>query len=178
MSLLKEKFENGLLPEEYEEKLDDQQALHQHHYKKANPEPYIESMSGKIPSLNILIITEPWCGDSLAIVPVLLKFFENMDQVKIRFVLRDENLELIDDYLTNGGRAIPKFVIMDGDFNELYNWGPRPAKVQQIFEDHRKMIADGEIEKADVIKKIRAFYSRDRGKTILDDFLEALAKHS
>lgn len=170
MSLLQEKFDSALFVNEYEEKLEDQKALHEHHYKKANPEEYCEG----IPPLNILIITEPWCGDSLAIVPVLLKYFENKEDVQIRFLLRDENLDLIDRYLTNGGRAIPKFIVMDADYNELFNWGPRPVKVQQIFEDHRQQISDGEIEKSDVIKKIRAFYAKDRGKAILEDFLKIL----
>lgn len=177
MSLLQDKFEAGMFIPEYEEKLEDQKALHQHHYKKAQVTEFLEELKDKIPALNILVITEPWCGDSLAIVPVILKFIENRDDIQIRFLLRDENLDLIDKYLTKGGRAIPKLVVMDSEYNELFNWGPRPVDVQEIFEDHRQMITDGEIEKIEVIKKIRAFYSKDRGKTILNDFTSVLIKN-
>lgn len=176
MSLLEAKFENGLTSEEFEATLGENKDLHDHHYKKNDVSAFREILEGKLEDTNIIVITEPWCGDSLAIVPTLLKLFEDNDAVTIRFVPRDENLDLMDQYLTNGGRAIPKFIVTDGSFNELFNWGPRPAAAQQIFEDHRADIAEGKIEKSEVHKKIRAFYAKDRGKSICEEFISLLLK--
>lgn len=169
--MLREKFENGLSVKTFEESLGEHADLHQLHYRKNDVSDFVDEWSGKMPDLKIIVITEPWCGDSLAIFPTLIKFFENFDTVDIRVVPRDENHDLMNQYLTNGGMAIPKFVVMDENFNELFNWGPRPADVQQIFEDHRADIEAGKIEKAEVHKKIRRFYAKDRGKTILTEFL-------
>jgi thiol-disulfide isomerase/thioredoxin len=150
--------------------------LHQHHYKRNDVSAYRARIEGKLPELRMIILTEPWCGDSLAIVPTLLKLFEGFENVEIRFVPRDENKDLMQHYLTRGGEAIPVFIVIDEDFNELFHWGPRPEKVQAIFEEHRADIAAGRIAKADVHKKIRAFYARDRGKTILEEFTGKLLK--
>jgi hypothetical protein len=174
MSLLKTKFESGLSIEEYEAKLGDNLDLHRHHFAKNDVSSAVGEYKDRIQPTKILIITEPWCGDSLAVVPTLLKFFGNFPQVEIRFVLRDENIDIMEQYLTNGGQAIPRIIVMREDFSEIFNFGPRPQAAQQIFEDHRQMIADGEIEKMDVIKKIRAFYARDRGKKVIAEFLQKM----
>lgn len=175
--MLQQKYEAGLTVEEFESRLDDHKALHDLHYRKNDVSSFVEEWHGSMPALKMIVITEPWCGDSLAIFPTLIKFFENFDQVEIKVVPRDENHDLMNNYLTKGGMAIPKFIVMDEDHNELFNWGPRPEKVQQIFEDHRADIEAGVIEKAEVHKKIRAFYSKDKGKAILTEFLGIL-KHS
>lgn len=167
---LREKFVKGLTTAQFEDILGDNRDLHMHHYKRNDVSTHRDELVGKFSDINILIITEPWCGDSIAVVPTLIKLFENMKGVGIRFVLRDQNMDLMKHYLTNGGAAIPKFVVMDDDFTELFNWGPRPKAAQDIFEHHRRAIMDGEIDKAEVHKKIRAFYAKDRGRAILDEF--------
>ena len=168
--MLKDKFENGLTSAQFEATLGDNRELHEHHYKKNDVSAHRDKLEGKLSGIKILIITEPWCGDSLAVVPTLLKTFVDMDGIEIRFVLRDQNMDVMEHYLTNGGAAIPKFIVMDGKYNELFNWGPRPKAAQDIFEEHRQAINDGKIEKADVHKKIRVFYAKDRGNAILDEF--------
>lgn len=164
---LKDRYKAGMTADDFLGTFNsDQKQLHATHAKRADVERFRNELIGKLPPLRILIITEPWCGDSAAIVPVLLKLMEGMEEVKIRFLPRDRNLDLMDRYLTRGARAIPKIIIMDGDYRELAVWGPRPRAAQEIFENHRSRIESGEIEKIEVIKKIRAFYSKDRGRAI------------
>ncbi len=172
MNLLHE-FEKALSLEEYLPLLGDQKTLHDLHYKRVDlSETHCPE---KVPPLKILVLTEPWCGDSTAILPVLLKFFENK-QAEFRIALRDENPELMEKFLTNGGKAIPIVLVLNqkGDF--LMRFGPRPQAAQQIFEAYREDINQGKIERMAVMKKIRSFYSKDRGKTILSEFCQQLSQ--
>ncbi len=69
--------------------------------------------------------------------PVLLKIAERSG-MEVRFILRDSNLELMDQYLTNGkSRAIPIFIFIDQDGNEVAKWGPRAEKVQAFVDEAR-----------------------------------------
>lgn len=77
-----------------------------------------------------LCITEAWCGDAAQNLPVFARLAELNNNIKLRLVLRDENLDLIDRYLTNGGRAIPKVIAIAHE-KELWSWGPRPAAMQE-----------------------------------------------
>jgi len=162
-------FEKALSIDEYITMLGDQDKLHQLHYKKAE----IVGILPELSNLKILVITEPWCGDSTAILPVLIKIFENSNP-EIRVALRDKNPELIDQFLTNGGRAIPIILVLDEAGNLILKFGPRPQKSQAIFEEYRQDIADGVIERKEVSRKIRTFYSKDRGKAISEEFITRL----
>ncbi len=97
-------FNRAMEVSEYKKLLGDQESVHDLHYKKAELPEIIKLLK----PLKMLVITEPWCGDSTAILPVILKFFESQP-VKIRIALRDKNPELMEQFLTKGGRAIPIF---------------------------------------------------------------------
>jgi hypothetical protein len=79
------------------------------------------------------VLTEPWCGDSAFLLPVIAEAAALSDQVSLRILLRDENLDLMDQYLTDGSRSIPKLVAFSGAGEELFTWGPRPAPAAQRF---------------------------------------------
>jgi hypothetical protein len=162
----KAKFNKAMSVAEFYEILSENKKLHDLHYKRADVEEALTRLGTRLPHLKIIVLTETWCGDSLAIVPVLLMLLEGIDNVEVRFLLRDENPDLMDLYLTNGSRSIPKIIFLDKDYHPLGHWGPRPKVVQEIFETHRADINAGKIEKTEVIKKIRIFYSKDRGRVI------------
>jgi len=171
---LKEYFQKGLTLEEYTQFLGEQKDLHELHYRRAEiSDEAVAALRGLKPR-RVLVITEPWCGDSLAILPVVLKFFDRADSSEIRIVLRDQNLELMDRYLTRGGRAIPMVILLDDSYEELFHWGPRPAPAQAIFEEHREDIKADRIDKTEVFKRIRAFYGQDRGRSIVQELLQRL----
>jgi len=175
---LKSYFEKGLTDEEYVSLLGKNRALHQQHYKKFEiPEEKAKEIKQMKP-LKILVLTEPWCGDSIAIFPVVRKIAEFNDTWTIKVVLRDQNPELMDQFLTRGGRTVPIFLFLsngeDDDCSLVFRWGPRPKAAQEIFETHRQQIKNGKIKKIEVIKKIRNFYARDQGKAILTELLSIL----
>jgi len=169
-------YEKAMTYSEYIELLDDNLPLHQLHYKKFNLSDESIDKISLLKSYRILVITEPWCGDSLALIPIIRKVFETRSDWELKVILRDENPDLIDQYLTNGARAIPIFLFLDEKGTPVFKWGPRPEAAQQIFEDHREQIKRGELEKNEVIKKIRTFYAKNRGEAASEELLDKISE--
>lgn len=91
--------------------------------------------------LKILAITEDWCGDAMMVNPILRKIAEASD-IEVRCVSRDDNPELMDRYLTNGGKSIPKYIFLDDKGEVKGSWGPRSPKVQQMVEDKKAKLPE------------------------------------
>ncbi|MES1250355.1 MAG: thioredoxin family protein [Chitinophaga rupis] len=107
-----------------------------------------------------LVLTEGWCGDAAQSLPVMHLLTQLNPLLRLRLLLRDENLELMDQYLTNGvSRSIPKLIAVDTDsLAILFTWGPRPAVLQELFY---KWKADGIVY--DVIKEeFQRWYNTDK----------------
>src|SRR5262245_51243438 len=77
----------------------------------------------------LLVITEDWCGTSLAYVPPVAKLVQSRPEIEMRIFRRDENPDVMDQYLKRGlYRSIPVFVFFDEDMNELAHFiEERPA---------------------------------------------------
>ncbi|MGV2621674.1 UNVERIFIED_CONTAM: thioredoxin family protein [Halobacillus marinus] len=96
--------------------------------------------------LRAIVLTEDWCGDAMMNVPIFLRMAEAA-QIPVHFLLRDENLDLMDNYLTDGrARSIPKIILMDKNGEEVANWGPRAPEVQQFIDTARQGLPDKEAE--------------------------------
>jgi thioredoxin family protein len=68
----------------------------------------------------VLVITEDWCGTSLAYVPFVAKLVERRPDIELRVFQRDANPDLMDQFLKEGlYRAIPVFAFFDAGMNEL-----------------------------------------------------------
>jgi hypothetical protein len=86
-----------------------------------------------------LVISEHWCGDAAQIVPVMNKIAEqSKGLIEIRIILRDEYPDLINAHLTNNGKAVPKLIQLNSEFNLIKDWGPRPIEAQKIVDDWKK----------------------------------------
>jgi hypothetical protein len=125
--------------------------------------------------LNWLVLTEAWCGDAAQNIPILSKMANASSKIHLRFLLRDENLEVMDQYLTNGGRAIPKLIMLDQDFNEIASWGPRPSEVQNIVLENKRTANLSYSEFAKVVQK---WYAKDKGETLQREMMEILQRIS
>lgn len=109
-----------------------------------------------------IVITETWCGDSAQNLPVIAKLAQLNDKVDFKIVLRDSNLEFMDLYLTNGGRAIPKLIVLDKNDKELFQWGPRPVEARNLFT---RLKNEG-MAKSDINMQLHLWYGRNRGKEV------------
>ena len=166
---LKRKFGEGKSFDEFLASPEADKELYRLHYERADirQEDCLDDIVQD--RSYVLCLTEPWCGDSLAILPVISRLVAACGLMELRILRRDENLDLMDWYLTKGGRAVPMFIFLDSAFDEIFHFGPRPAQAQEIFEMHRDALKEGKIEKLEVHKKIRRFYSGDRGRAIVSE---------
>ncbi|CAN5134221.1 thioredoxin family protein [soil metagenome] len=120
-----------------------------------------------------LVLTEGWCGDAAQIVPVLNKLAALNSNITLRFLLRDEHLELMDQYLTNSkSRSIPKLVALDENNNELFNWGPRPKVLQEMFYHMKANAMNNDTIKEEIHKR----YAADKTMAIQKDLLELMSE--
>src|SRR5699024_11493376 len=117
-----------------------------------------------------IVITEGWCGDAAHSVPVLNKLSELNSNIEMKLVLRDENLELMDRYLTNGGRSIPKLIIYDPETEKvLGTWGPRPAAAAKLLLDYKAKhgVIDGPIK-----QELQLWYNKNKGQDLMEEIVE------
>ena len=174
---LKFYYQKAMLYNEYLDLLDENLKLHELHYRKFLLPESIKNDISSFNPLQILVITEPWCGDSLALLPLVKKIAEENKNWELKFVLRDENPGLMSRYMTGESQSIPIFLFLEKYEKLLFHWGPRPKAAQNIFEEHRELIKQGKILKQDVIKKIRMFYAKDKGQASLLELKELFHKY-
>ncbi|WP_353149152.1 thioredoxin family protein [Flavobacterium sp.] len=84
-----------------------------------------------------LVISEGWCGDAAQILPVIKLMSEASKNIDLKLVFRDENEELINLFLTNGAKSIPKLLILDENANLINHWGPRPEGAKNIIIEYK-----------------------------------------
>lgn len=114
-----------------------------------------------------MIITEDWCGDSAQNLPYIVKIAELNPLITLKILLRDQNLDVMDLYLTNGkSRSIPKLIAFDENGSELFQWGPRPKLAQEVVD---KAIKSG-LDKNAYLEKLHSWYSEDKGRTLEKEF--------
>ncbi len=135
-----------------------------------------EEVRQKLKSLDkelvLLVLTESWCGDAAASLPIMNKIAEASPNITLKIVLRDESLDLMDTFLTNGARSIPKVIVFDKVNNEIVGeWGPRPSIATQMVEDYKR--EHGKL--TDEFKQeLQVWYNKNKGQNILEDILELL----
>ncbi len=132
--------------------------------------PVLERTLESLQAQTWIVLTEPWCGDSAQNIPYLVKMAERAPSVSIQFLLRDKNWDVMDEYLTSGKRSIPKLVAFDNTGMELFQWGPRPAEAQEMF-DRRKRAG---IPLDQVKQELHLWYGRNRGRALETEFCRLL----
>ena len=115
-----------------------------------------------------LVITEFWCGDAAQSIGLLAKVAEaSHGKIDLKFVFRDENPELMDAFLTNGGKSVPKVIQLNEKNEVISDWGPRPAPAQEIVVD---LLA----KKESYNDPLHAWYAKDKGVNIQKEIAELL----
>ncbi|MDF0715135.1 thioredoxin family protein [Muricauda sp. 334s03] len=137
------------------------------------PEDIQQKLESLEKDLVFLALTESWCGDAAASLPIINKVAETSPNIALKVVLRDESVDLMDTFLTNGARSIPKVIVLDKTKNEIVGeWGPRPSIATQMVEDckreHGKLTDEFKQE-------LQVWYNKNKGENILEDILELLA---
>ena len=117
-----------------------------------------------------LVLSEGWCGDAAQIVPVIHKMADVTDKVELKIALRDDNDALMQHFLTNGGKAIPKLIVLDAETLEVVlDWGPRPHGAKQLILDYKA--AHGVVDEPAKIE-LQKWYLHDKGISIQNEIVE------
>jgi len=118
-----------------------------------------------------LIITEGWCGDAAQNIPVIEKIASESVNIETRYILRDENTELMDQFLTEGARSIPKLIALDAEtLNVLGTWGARPAPAQALFQVLKRQ----GVAKPLIMENLQRWYNDDRSHSIQNEFVQII----
>jgi hypothetical protein len=84
-----------------------------------------------------LVISEGWCGDAAQILPIIKLMADASENIGLKIVLRDENDALMNQFLTNGAKSIPKLLVLDESFNLINHWGPRPEGAKNLIIEYK-----------------------------------------
>ncbi len=128
-----------------------------------------DQFSGK--GLKVLVITEAWCGDSAQNLPIIHKICEAAG-IELKVVLRDQS-NLIESFLTNGGKSIPKVVFFNDDQTHLAQWGPRPEPVQKMVYDNK---TSGNLTYDELSLVMQKWYNQDQSKTLQNEIFSLLSE--
>ena len=138
-----------------------------------------ESVANKIHGLKKkyvwLTLTEGWCGDAAQIVPILFKMASVSDRISLKLVFRDENESLMNLFLTNGSKSVPKVIILDANTLEVKaTWGPRPEGATHLIKSYKAQY--GVVDET-AKTELQLWYFNDKGLSIqreLADLMEHL----
>lgn len=116
-----------------------------------------------------LVLTESWCGDASPAIPVMHKITELNSNISLSIILRDENLAVMNQFLTNGSMSIPKLIVIDENNGDVVTtWGPRSLTATQLVETYK--LEHGQLT-PEFKQDLQVFYNKDKGQSILEDLL-------
>lgn len=119
-----------------------------------------------------LVLSEGWCGDAAQILPVLNKMAAISAHIDLKIVFRDENNSLMNQFLTNGARSIPKLIILEAKTqNVLGSWGPRPKGATDLMTSYKRQY--GKIDET-AKTEIQLWYLHDKGFSIQNEVTDLM----
>lgn len=136
-------------------------------------EPFQQQFKDICENQTWLIITEPWCGDAAQTLPFLNKIAQLSKNIKLKIVLRDDHPELMDQFLTNGSKSIPKLIILNDQYEVLDHWGPRSQAATKLVTDFKAQ--HGQLNDA-FKEQLQIWYNKDKGVSIVNELSEIVKK--
>jgi hypothetical protein len=130
----------------------------------------ISLMSSLSDNQTWMMLTEPWCGDSAQNIPFIAKIASLNPKIEFRLLLRDQNPDIMDQYLTNGARSIPILVAFDEEWNEVFRWGSRPKTAVDLVSD----LKNSGMDKKQIDEKLHSWYALNKGKDLISEICEIL----
>ncbi|MFK7003288.1 thioredoxin family protein [Flavobacterium covae] len=136
------------------------------------PEDILEKLKNIKNEYTWLVLAEGWCGDVAQIAPILYKISSVTDKINLRFVFRDANDPLMNCFLTNDARAIPKLIILDDKNQELKaTWGPRPEGATNLIKNYKAQ--HGVVDQT-AKKELQLWYLHDKGKSTMEELISIM----
>ena len=121
--------------------------------------------------ITCLVLTEGWCGDAAQTLPVISKIADESDLITLKIIFRDEHEQLMSQFLTNGGKSIPKLLVLNSQNKVLNTWGPRPNTATKMVQDYKNKY--GQLDAA-FKQQLQVWYNKNKGVNIQEDMLGLL----
>ena len=121
--------------------------------------------------LTWLVITEGWCGDAAQNLPVINKIATINPLINLQLVLRDENEDLMNQFLTNGNKAIPKLIILNKEYKVIATWGPRPSIATKMVINYKA--AHGNLNPK-FKEDLQVWYNKNKGENVQEDIVHLI----
>lgn len=119
-----------------------------------------------------LVLSEGWCGDAAQLLPIFNKMADLSHNIDLKIVFRDENEALMDLFLTNGGKSIPKLIVLEKDtLDVIADWGPRPIEATKLMKDYKEKF--GVIDET-IKTELQLWYLHDKGVSTQNEILNLL----
>jgi len=119
-----------------------------------------------------LVLSEGWCADASQNLPAIARIVEQNENIELKILLRDENPEVMDAYLTNGSKSIPKLIALDEKTkSELFTWGPRPRAFQNMVLEQK---SNPKLTSEEFDELLHREYTRDKTQKLQEEFKELL----
>lgn len=134
------------------------------------PPDSIERLKAQGGHWRLLVLSADWCGDCVSCLPIIARLADGAG-LEMRLLERDTNLDLMDNYLTCGTRSIPVVMVLDQELSVWAWWGPRPAPLQRWMRAEAAWLP-----KEDRSRRKRAWYARDRGKTVVAEVIDTVER--
>ena len=133
MAVTRERFEQGLSYDAFKAQMTRNQERFAANERRVEFAPDDLAPFQRLPQpLPVLVLAEDWCGDVIDNLPVLGRLAAASERLDLRIFLRDQNLDLMDQYLKEGQfRSIPVFVFFDQCFDEIGRFIERPDSVTE-----------------------------------------------
>ncbi|MDD5151343.1 MAG: thioredoxin family protein [Flavobacterium sp.] len=117
-----------------------------------------------------LVIAEGWCSDSAQLLPVFNFLSNESKKIDFKIVLRYENENLMNFFLKDGSKSIPKLIVVEKESgNVCGSWGPRPQGAIELIKNYKEKFG-----KVDAIVKaeLQMWYLNDNGFSTQNELID------
>jgi hypothetical protein len=119
-----------------------------------------------------LVLSEGWCGDAAQLLPVFNKMAEVTPNIDLHIVFRDDNPELMAQFLTNSSRSIPKLIVINKESLEVEGqYGPRPIPAAELVRNYKEKhgVIDEQLK-----TDLQLWYLHDKGLTTMKELADLM----
>jgi thiol-disulfide isomerase/thioredoxin len=127
-------------------------------------------------SVTVVAFSESWCGDCVENLPIIARLAHDYGFLNLVVFPRDVNLDIMDQLLNQDKRAIPAFILYDGD-KEIGRFIERPPGAHEFMRKGLERIENlPEAEKQRARYKLRADLRKEYAKGLRNETIKVIRR--
>src|SRR5581483_2386033 len=140
MAVTRERFNQGMTYEQFKAMTRNREAFERSEQALSLQDGDLAPFARLPRPLNVAVIITESCPDVVMNLPILDRIARESGQLRLRIFLRDDNKDLIAQYMNGPYESVPVFVFFDEDWNERGVWIERPRAVVEMRERRTREI--------------------------------------